>query len=64
MAIKESSKKKFIDGMVKDLTAKIPDASPETIKGIEDYSSDLCNRIVSLIKEASITTDAGTYYVK
>lgn len=64
MAIRESSKKIFIDGMVKDLTEKIPDASPETIKGFEEYATALCDRIVTLIRSASVTTDTGTYDVR
>ncbi len=60
MAIGIAEKKKFIDGVVQDLTKDIPNPTPETIQGMQDYATNLCNRIVTLIQDASITNADGS----
>lgn len=64
MALNQAAKKEFIDGMVEDFESDLPDglegdAKDKMIEGQRKYAERLCDRIVSLIKNGTITNVAS-----
>lgn len=55
MALDNNAKREFIDGMVEDFKKQIgPGAKKETLDGMRDYATQLCERIVALIKKGDV----------
>ena len=59
MALDQKAKRRFIEETVKKLTKNMSNPSDETIAGMRDYATDLCEVISELILSTSIVTEFG-----
>jgi len=61
MALNDLAKRQFIEGMVEDFKKQIgPNQKKETLDNYRDYATQLCERIVALIKKGDVVINLDT----